>query len=51
MTVVEDVPNKEWPDIIIGYDKMCDLDALKVAVKLLPLPPPLNKMWLSLTKV
>ena len=36
---------------MIGYDNMCHLDALKVAWKPLPIPPPYNEMWLSVTKV
>jgi len=51
MSVVEDVPKEEWPNIVIGYDNMCHLDALKVARKPLPLPPPYNEMWLSVTKL
>ena len=36
---------------MIGYDNMCHLDALKVARKPLPIPPPYNEMWMSVTKV
>ena len=51
MTVVENMPREEWAKIVIGYDNMCHLDALKVAKNPLPLPPPYNEMWLAVTKV
>jgi hypothetical protein len=34
--------------VILAYDNMCHLDALKIARKPLPLPKP---MWLAITKV
>ena len=51
MTVVENLPREELSKIVIGYDNMCHLDALKVARKPLPIPPPYNRMWMSVTKV
>ena len=51
MTVVENIPREEWAKIVIGYDNMCHLDALKVARNPLPLPPPYSEMWLAVTKV
>ena len=36
---------------ILAYDNMCHVDALKVAAKDLPFPPPLHKAWASIVKV
>ena len=35
----------------IAYDNMCNLDRLRAVATPLPLPPPLDKMWSSVTKI
>ena len=49
--MVENIPREEWAKIVIGYDNMCHLDALKVTRNPLLLPPPYSEMWLAVTKV
>ena len=39
-------------DIAINaYDNMCNLERLRAVGTPLPLPPPLDKMWMSITKI
>lgn len=38
-------------DIYIAYDNMCNLCKLKVANKPLPLPPPMDQIWLNVNKI
>ncbi len=35
----------------LAYDNICNVDRLKIARKQLPLPAPLNTVWLELNKV
>ena len=49
--ILSQVPQEKWQETIIAYDNMCQLDALKVARKPLPLEPPYDQMWLSIQKV
>ena len=35
----------------IAYDNMCNLERLKAVETHLPLPPPLDKMWMGVTKI
>ena len=35
----------------LAYDNMCNLERLKAVKVPLPLPPPLDKMWMSITKI
>ena len=49
--VLKDRPEHEWENIILAYDNMCHLDALKVANAKLPLPAPYCNMWLKVTKI
>ena len=51
LRVVETIPRVKWGSIVLAYDNMCHLDALKVARKPLPLPKPFDEMWLAITKV
>ena len=51
LRVVENIPREKWGNIVLAYDNMCHLDALKVARKPLPLPKPYDEMWLAITKV
>ena len=37
--------------VILAYDNMCNLAKLKVARNPLPLPPPLNDVWINVTKI
>ena len=37
--------------ITLAYDNMCNLDRLRVAQSVLPLPPPMNSAWLNLEKI
>lgn len=39
------------PPVVLAYDNMCNLDQLRVTKKLLPLPPPMGKLWSNVTKV
>ena len=43
--------SKVEEDIFLAYDNMCNLERLKVAKTPLPLPPPLDKLWLNVNKV
>ena len=49
--VLKDKPETEWKDIILAYDNMCHLDALKVANAPLPLPAPYCDMWSKVTNI
>lgn len=49
--VVKDRPESQWRDIVLCYDNMCHLDALKVAREDLPLDAPYDKMWKKVTKI
>ena len=53
MNILHDqgLPEDQWENIILAYDNMCHLDALKAARNPLPLPAPYDKMWLKITKV
>ena len=51
LQVVEAIPREKWSSVVLAYDNMCHLDALKVARKPLPLPKPFDEMWLAITKV
>lgn len=35
----------------LAYDNMCNLERMHIAKKPLPLPPPLDNLWLSVEKV
>ena len=48
---LEHVPVEKWKDVFIAYDNMCNLDRMKATKKDLPLPPPFNKMWSSVSKI
>ena len=37
--------------ITLAYDNMCNLDRLRVAQRVLPLPPPMDSAWLNLEKI
>ena len=37
--------------ITLAYDNMCNLDRLRVAQNVLPLPPPMDSAWLNLEKI
>ncbi len=37
--------------VILAYDNMCNLQKMKVAKQPLPLPPPENQLWASVTKI
>ena len=39
------------PPVILAYDNMCNLARLNAARIPLPLPPPLDQMWLKTTKI
>ncbi len=39
------------PEIILAYDNMCNVCTLKVARRPLPFAPPLDQLWLSVTKI
>ena len=39
------------PPVILAYDNMCNLARLNAARTPLPLPPPLDQMWLKTTKI
>ncbi len=46
----------EYSDIhkrkmFLAYDNMCNLARLKVAQNPLPLPPPLDKLWMNIEKI
>ena len=51
LRVVDGIPREKWSDVVLAYDNMCHLDAMKVARKALPLPKPYDEMWLAITKV
>ena len=51
MTLLENVPQQNWSEVIVSYDNMCHLDSMRVAQNPLPLPEPYDKLWLSVTKV
>ena len=36
--------------VILAFDNMCNLAKLKAARNPLPLPPPLNVVWMNVTK-
>ena len=42
---------KVLPKVILAYDNMCNLAKLKVGAKPLPFPPPLDRIWLNVTKI
>ena len=45
------MPEEQWEEFILSYDKMCNLDKLRVAKKPLPLPEPYDKIWLKVRKI
>ena len=49
--ILSKVSVEKWPEVILAYDNMCQLDSLKVAKKPLPLEPPYDQMWLTIQKV
>ena len=49
--VLKDRPESEWKNVILCYDNMCHLDGMRVAQMPLPLEPPWNNMWTSVTKI
>ena len=51
LETLKDIPSDHWGDVVVSYDNMCHLDAMKVAREPLALPPPYNTMWKSVTKV
>ena len=51
MNILQGLPEDQWENIILAYDNMSHLDALKAARKPLPLPAPYGKKWLKITKV
>ena len=48
---LKDIPTEEWHSVILAYDNMCHIDALRAARIPLPLPPPFHNMWKAITKV
>ena len=42
---------EKWKNVFIAYDNMCNLDRMKATKNDLPLPPPFNKMWSSVSKI
>ena len=49
--ILKHLPESKWPEVILCYDNMCHLDGLKAAQQDLPLEPPYNHMWKSVTKI
>lgn len=49
--ILKHIPEDQWGDIVVSYDNMCHLDAMRAAQEPLPLPAPYSKMWKSVTKV
>ena len=45
------VPPDKWQDVFIAYDNMCNVDRMRVAKQELDLPPPYNKMWMTVSKI
>lgn len=45
------VSAEKLSSIYLAYDNMCNLCRLTVAQKQLPLPPPMDRAWLSIHKV
>ena len=50
-TLISEVPQSEWPNVIIAYDNMCHLNSLKAAQNDLPPEEPFNKIWKQVTKI
>lgn len=44
-------PLEKWKDVIVCYDNMCHLNALRAAQDDLPLDAPYNQMWKQVTKI
>ena len=42
---------EKWKNVFIAYDNMCNLDRMKATKNNLPLPPPFDKMWSSVSKI
>lgn len=51
LETLKDIPTHMWGDVVVSYDNMCHLDGMRVAREPLPLPPPYNVMWKSVTKI
>ena len=51
LDVLKEREESKWKEVILCYDNMCHLDALKVAQKDLPLDAPYDKMWKKVTKI
>ena len=43
-------PNSK-PNVTLAYDNICNLDRMKVAKHPLPLPKPLDTIWIDVTKI
>lgn len=39
------------PNVTLAYDNICNLDRMKVAKHPLPLPKPLDTIWIDVTKI
>ena len=48
---MEGIPESQWEEVVVSYDKMCNLDKLRVAKKQLPFPEPYNLMWFKVQKI
>ena len=51
LETLKHIPPAQWSDVVVSYDNMCNLDAMKAAREPLPLPTPYDNMWTSITKV
>ena len=51
LEILKERPESEWKEVILCYDNMCHLDALKAAQNDLPLDAPYHKMWKKVTKI
>ncbi|XP_055352285.1 uncharacterized protein LOC129598418 [Paramacrobiotus metropolitanus] len=49
--LLQDVPPEGWKKIFVCYDNICQLNRLKAACELLPLPKPFDEMWLRVSKI
>ena len=51
LEILKERPESEWKEVILCYDNMCHLDALKAAQNDLPLDAPYHKMWKKMTEI
>jgi len=45
------IPFDEWMKLFVIYDNVCNLDRIHTAQQPLPLPAPLDQLWLETQKV